>query len=66
MLDTEYLRERRRQEGYRLIDMAEKLKYHSANGYWRLERNITRAKLEHVLRLSEIFSEPLENFIVRK
>ena len=63
MIDTDYIKERRRQEKLRLKDMAERLNYSSANGYWRLERGLTRPRLDHLVKLSETLGEPLENFI---
>ena len=63
MLDTQYLRRRRRQEGLRLVDMAEKLGYASINGFWLLEQGITKPRVEHLVKLSKIFEEPYEKFI---
>jgi len=63
MIDTQYVKERRCQEGLRLIDMAEKLGYESPNGYWRLERGLTKLRVEHLVKLARVFGEPIEKFI---
>ncbi len=63
MIDTQYLRERRCQEGLRLIDMAERLGYASPNGYWRLERGLTKLRVEHLVKLARVFDEPIDRFI---
>ena len=63
MINTEYLKARRRQEGLRLEDMAEKLGYASINGYWRVERGLTKPRVEHLIKLSQIFGVPYEDFI---
>jgi len=63
MLNTEYLKKRRGQERLRLVDLAEKLGYRSVNGFWRLEQGLTRPRLEHLMKLSQVFQEPWENFV---
>ncbi len=63
MIDTQYVKERRCQEGLRLKDMAEKLGYESPNGYWRLERGLTKLRVEHLVKLARVFDEPIDRFI---
>ncbi len=64
MLDVEYIKSKRKELGLSLKDMALKLGYKSANGFWRIEARLSDpndSKLEKIADILDVSIERLFN-----
>lgn len=56
------LRKLRQSRNMTLKDVADRLGYATANGYWKIEKGITELKVNQLFQLAKIFSINLSDF----
>lgn len=65
MPDFMLLRQKRKENNLKLVDVAKKLGLETANAYWRIERGLTRLSAARMMKLCELLGlEPTE--VLRK
>lgn len=65
IFDQNKLKEGRVLQGYTIQEVADQLEI-DLHGYWRLEKGKTELKVYQLLKLSEIFKQPIEYFLTAK
>lgn len=60
------LKEIRKQHGFTLAEISEQLDYDSPNGYWKIEKGLSKITAEQLKFLSLLYKENIEIFFTIK
>lgn len=64
MININLIKQRRKEEGYTLKEMAEFIGFKSINGYWRIEAGLTVPSIYRLKKILDILGISMDNILL--